>query len=138
MSTPTPEIAPVLAAYLQRNEVSVEDIPKAADAIKQALGVQPATAAEPEEPLPAGRIPARTLTPKEIEAAVQPDSVLCFEDSKRYKSMKRVLTTLGLTPEQYRRKWGLPANFPITAPSYSEQRKRIAIERGFGKRKPAA
>ena len=75
------------------------------------------------------------LTAKEIAAAVQPDSIMCFEDGKRYKSMKRHLRVhFNLTPAEYRAKWGLPDSFPMTAPDYSARRSELAKANGLGRK----
>ncbi|GJE78129.1 MucR family transcriptional regulator [Methylorubrum suomiense] len=129
MSSPAnSKLANVLAAYLSTNPCTLEEIPRVTETLKKAL--DPSV---PEEEF-GGRTPRRQLTPKEIRDSVKPDGILCFEDGKSYKSMKRVLTTVGLTPDEYRKKWGLPADYPITAPAYSEQRRKIAVSRGFGRR----
>ncbi|VXC51038.1 conserved hypothetical protein [Bosea sp. 125] len=67
-----------------------------------------------------------------------PDAITCLEDGKKFKSLKRHLNTFyGLTPEQYRVKWGLPADYPMVAPAYAEARSALAKSMGLG-RKAAA
>lgn len=73
-------------------------------------------------------------TEREIVDAVQPDSILCFEDGKRYKSLKRTVGKFGLTPAAYREKWGLPSDFPMVSPNYSATRSALAREHGLGKK----
>ena len=67
--------------------------------------------------------------------AIQPDYIISFEDGKQYKSMKRHLTTRGMTPEQYREKWGLPASFPMVAPNYAMARSELAKQMGLGQQR---
>ncbi len=67
--------------------------------------------------------------------SVTPEYLICLEDGKRLKSLRRHLKVLGLTPEQYRAKWGLPSNYPIVAPNYSNSKSAMAKKDGFGKRK---
>ncbi len=125
-----PGLVAVVSAYVSNHTVPVSELGTLISTVKTGLGLDAAAPeAAPEEE------PVRKLTPKEIKAAVQPDSILCFENDKRYKTLRRVLASFNLTPEEYRAKWGLPADHPITAPNYAEQRRRIAIEKGFGHRK---
>jgi predicted transcriptional regulator len=73
-----------------------------------------------------------------IRKAVTPDYLICLEDGKRFKSMRRHLALLGMTPEQYRGKWGLPLTYPMVAPNYAAQRSALAKSIGLGqkRRKP--
>jgi predicted transcriptional regulator len=71
-----------------------------------------------------------------IKKSVQPDYIVCLEDGKRFKSLKRHLrTTYNLTPEQYRAKWGLPASYPMVAPNYAATRSELAKRLGLGVRR---
>jgi predicted transcriptional regulator len=85
--------------------------------------------------------PVRKLTKTEIDRSITPDHLISFEDGKPYKTLRRHLTLFGLTPEQYRTKWGLPADYPIVSPNYSETRSQLAKSLGLGqqrrKNKPA-
>lgn len=83
--------------------------------------------------------PAVALSPAvPIKKSIQPDHLVCLEDGKKFRSLKRHLAAHhDLTPEEYRRKWGLPADYPMTAPAYSASRSALAKEMGLG-RKPAA
>ncbi|MCJ2129262.1 MucR family transcriptional regulator [Methylobacterium sp. E-045] len=78
-------------------------------------------------------------TPAQIKKSITPDALISFEDGKPYKTMKRHLTLRGLNPETYRAKHGLPADYPMTAPSYSAQRSALARSLGLGqvRRDPA-
>jgi predicted transcriptional regulator len=74
-----------------------------------------------------------------VKKSVQPDYIVCLEDGKRFKSLKRHLRTVyNLTPDQYRAKWGLPADYPMTAPNYAAARSELAKSMGFGIRRRAA
>lgn len=79
----------------------------------------------PEKPIPA--VP--------IDESITPDFIICLEDGKKFKSLKRHLKShYELTPEQYREKWGLPHDYPMAAPNYSEQRSKLAKKMGLGLR----
>jgi predicted transcriptional regulator len=67
-----------------------------------------------------------------IRKSVTPDYLICPEDGKRFKSMRRHLALLGTTPEQYRAKWGLPSTYPMAAPNYAARRSAVAQSVGFG------
>jgi predicted transcriptional regulator len=74
-------------------------------------------------------------TPEQIEESIQPDHLVNFEDGKNYKSLKRNLAIRGLTPAQYREKWGLPADYPMVAPNYSATRSALAKANGLGQKR---
>lgn len=67
-----------------------------------------------------------------IEESITPDYLICLEDGKKYISLKRHLTKLGMTPQQYRAKWGLPDDYPMVSPNYSARRSRMAKAMGLG------
>ena len=70
-----------------------------------------------------------------IKRSITPDHIICLEDGKQLKMLKRYLrTTHGMTPDEYRAKWGLPADYPMVAPNYAKQRSAFAKEIGLGKR----
>jgi len=71
-------------------------------------------------------------TKAEIKKSIGPDYLISFEDGRQFKSMKRHLSILGLTPDQYRAKWGLPATYPMVAPNYAAQRSAMAKSMGLG------
>lgn len=74
-----------------------------------------------------------------VEQSVKQDYIVCLEDGKKLKLLKRYLKShYGMTPEEYRRKWGLPADYPMAAPNYSEDRRQMARRIGLGKTKTAA
>lgn len=70
-----------------------------------------------------------------IRKSVTPDAIICLEDGKAFKSLKRHLrTAYGMTPEDYREKWGLPADYPMVAPNYSAKRSQLAKDHGLGRK----
>ena len=73
-----------------------------------------------------------------IRRSITPDFLICLDDGKRFKSLRRHLTSLGLTPAQYRAKWNLPSDYPMTAPNYAAQRSAIAKTLGLGQLKRKA
>jgi len=91
------------------------------------------------QPLAAVEAPAAEEKPKPpvpIKKSVQNDYIVCLEDGLKFKSLKRHLTThYGMTPEEYREKWGLPADYPMVAPAYAQARSRLAKEMGLGQRR---
>jgi predicted transcriptional regulator len=123
-----PLTAEIAAAYLSNHEVPVSEI---ADVIRRVhdsltgLGVTAAAPAAPaERPKPA--VP--------ISRSVQHDHLVCLEDGKRMKMLKRYLRArFNMTPEEYRRRWGLPADYPMVAPAYAERRSQFAKDLGLGK-----
>src|SRR6476620_7866455 len=111
----------VVAAYVTKNSVRTGDLPALIASVHAAfVSLGKPQASEPEKPTP--RVP--------IRKTITPDHLISLEDGKPYRTLKRHLTTLGLTPDQYRAKWGLPADYPMTAPNYSKKRSELA--RGFG------
>lgn len=121
----------IVAAYVGHNALSVTDLPKLiADvyAALKGLGDQ-AAPSDVEPPKPA--VPVRR--------SVLPDHIVCLEDGKKFKSLKRhLMTHHQLTPQQYREKWGLPADYPMVAPNYSATRSSLAKTSGLGRKAPPA
>ncbi len=120
--------ADIVAAYVGNNPLQMGELPGLISQVHGALsGIAQADAKEPEVPLK----PAVS-----IRKSVTPDYIICLEDGKKFKSLKRHLRThYDLTPEQYREKWGLPSDYPMVAPSYAEARSRLAKEMGLGQRR---
>ena len=116
----------IVAAHVSNNSVSVDDVPALIQNIYGALaglGVTPPVEAKPE--------PAVS-----IRASVKNDHIVCLEDGKKMKMLKRhLMTDHGLTPAEYRTRWNLPADYPMVAPDYAEKRRTLAKEIGLG-RKP--
>ncbi|MEM9085399.1 MAG: MucR family transcriptional regulator [Pseudomonadota bacterium] len=119
----------IVAAHLSNNDVAVEDVPSLITNVFGALSGlgQPAEAAE-ERPEPA----------VSVRASIKPDYIVCLEDGKKLKMLKRYLrTNYDMTPEQYRARWNLPSDYPMVAPNYAEKRRDLAKKIGLG-RKPGA
>lgn len=120
--------AHVVSAYVSNNPVPVSELPGLIGQIHIALKAT-AGGAAPEK--------SEALKPAvPIRKSVTPDYILSLEDGKKFKSLKRHLAThYGLTPDEYRAKWGLPANYPMVAPNYAAARSALAKTMGLG-RKP--
>lgn len=133
-------VASVAAAYFSNSHVAVSDIPSVISQIAGSLsqvgaeGVVASADATTEEQAPS----TPKLTAAQIRKSVTPDALVSFEDGKTYKTMKRHLSGRGLTPEQYREKWGLPRDYPMVAPNYSAARADMARKLGLGQRGAAA
>ncbi len=118
----------VIAAYVSNNPVSTVDLPNLIGEVHRAFHA-----------LPTGEA---GTAPVELKPAVNPkksvfrDYIICLDDGKQFKSLKRHLRShFELSPEEYREKWGLPAEYPMVAPSYSEKRSSLAREKGLGRKK---
>lgn len=120
----------VVSAYVGNNPVAAADLPSLISQVHSALGKTAANGdgAPAEKPVPA-------VNPKR---SVTRDYIICLEDGKKFKSLKRhLMSHYGLTPQEYREKWGLAPDYPMVAPSYAEQRSKLARKMGLG-RKPGA
>jgi predicted transcriptional regulator len=118
--------ANIVAAHVQNNSVAVVDLPTLIRDVYTTLSnVGGQVEKEAEKPVPA--VP--------IKKSVTPDYIVCLEDGKKLKMLKRHLkTAYDMTPEEYREKWGLPADYPMVAPNYAKQRSKLAKEIGLGTR----
>ncbi len=124
----TQQTVDVVSAYVANNNVRTEDLANLISTVRAALssaGTSPAAPAKAEPPMP-------------WKKAIKPDFIISFEDGKQYKSMKRHLTRHGMTPQQYREKWGLPKDFPMVAPNYAAARSELAKKLGLGTKGQAA
>ena len=122
--------ADVVSAYVSNNPVSTVDLPSLIGEVHGALTrLQTGAATAPaEKPKPA-------VSPKK---SVFDDYIVCLEDGKKFKSLKRHLRThYDLSPEEYREKWGLAADYPMVAPSYAAARSKLARDMGLGRKKGA-
>ncbi|GJD53892.1 Transcriptional regulatory protein ros [Methylobacterium crusticola] len=121
----------IISAYVSNNVVRPSDLPGLIESVHASLS----TLDKPAVPEPEKLTP-----PVPIRKTVTPDHIISLEDGKPYKSLKRHLTTRGLTPEQYRQKWGLPRDYPMVAASYAAARSELAKSFGLGqqRRKGAA
>ncbi|QIG49616.1 MucR family transcriptional regulator [Nordella sp. HKS 07] len=120
--------ADIVAAYVGNNTVALDDLPKLISSVYQSLAAATNGAAEPK---PAQAAELKPAVP--VRKSITPDYVICLEDGKKFKSLKRHLRThYDLSPEQYREKWGLPADYPMVAPNYAEARSSLAKKIGLG------
>jgi predicted transcriptional regulator len=117
--------AEIVAAFVANNAVAISDLSKIITSVHGALSAldAPAAQAAPERPVP----------PVSIKKSITPDYLISLEDGRQYKSLKRHLSGRGLTPEQYRTKWGLPADYPMVSASYAKQRSELAKALGLGR-----
>ena len=120
--------ADIVSAYVGNNSVSANDLPGLIQSVHRALasvssGTETVEVAPKEPAVP-------------IRRSITPDFLICLEDGRKFKSLKRHLRThFNLTPEQYREKWGLPADYPMVAPNYANSRSNLAKNMGLGQRK---
>jgi predicted transcriptional regulator len=116
--------ADIVAAHVSNNSVAVNDLPNLIQNVHSALsGISGSASAA--EPKPEPKV--------SIRSSVKPDYIVCLEDGKRLKMLKRhLMTHYGMTPDQYRQKWGLSADYPMVAPNYAEQRRNLAKSIGLG------
>ena len=128
-SDPIELAASVVAAFVSYNSVPVAELPTLIEAVHGSVKrCVDGTAAQ--ESL-AQKMEARTPAVS-IRKSITPDYLICLEDGKRFKSLRRHLRGLGLTPEQYRERWGLPADYHMVAPNYAAQRSALAKQIGLG------
>jgi predicted transcriptional regulator len=118
----------IVAAYVEHNNVAPAALPELIGSVSRAL----VALGNPPVPAAAPLVPA--VNPKR---SVFPDHIICLEDGKQFKSLRRHLNVhYNLTPEEYRTKWSLPADYPMVAPAYAAARSELAKKMGLG-RKPA-
>ena len=119
----------VVSAYVSNNIVPADQLPSLIRDVHGALANSSAgTAAEAPKEKQKPAVP--------IKKSLTHDYLICLEDGKQFKSLKRHLKThYDLTPEQYREKWGLPADYPMVAPAYAEARSKLAREMGLGQKR---
>lgn len=118
----------IAAAYVSNNHVSAQDLPNLIATIHASLAQmrsQPHASASASEFKP-------RLTADQIRKNITPDALISFLDGRPYKTLKRHLTARGLAPDSYREQFGLPANYPMVAPSYSSHRSALAKKIGLG------
>jgi predicted transcriptional regulator len=117
--------ADIVSAYVGNNSVSANDLPSLIQSVHRALA-SVTGAAEPVEAAP--KEPAVS-----IKKSITPDFLICLEDGRKFKSLKRHLRTkYNLSPEEYRAKWGLAKDYPMVAPSYAQARSNLAKQMGLG------
>jgi predicted transcriptional regulator len=126
-NTGTPDFtaltAEVVSAYVANNSLRPADIPDLISSVHRAMqGLSAPQQAEPEKREP----------PVPVKKSITPEFLISLEDGRRYKTLRRHLKGRGLTPEQYREKWGLPLDYPMVAPNYAKQRSDLAKTLGLG------
>ena len=119
--------AEIVSAYVGNNSIGAAELPSLIQQVYSALNDATRNGKDaPKEPVK----PAIS-----IKKSVMPDYIICLEDGKKFKSLKRHLRThYNLTPDEYRSKWGLPKDYPMVAPRYAEARSQLAKEMGLGQK----
>jgi predicted transcriptional regulator len=123
--------AEIVSAFVSKHSIRTDELPALIDSVHAALqGVGTS------QPAPERERPEPAVNPKR---SVQDDYIISLFDGNKYKSLKRhIRTAHGMTPEEYRSYWGLPANYPMVAPSYAKARSELAKQMGLGQKGPAA
>lgn len=118
----------IVSAYASRNAISPEGLTDLIDKVhRKLLSLNNSEEAEPE-------IELKPAVP--IKKSITPEYIVCLEDGKRFKSLKRhIRAHYNLSPEQYREKWGLKPNYPMVAPNYTVQRSNLAKDMGLGRKR---
>ncbi len=120
--------AEIVSAYVSNNSVASADISSLISDVHSALSK---TANGAAEPAPEPQKPAVS-----VRKSITPDYIVCLEDGKKFKSLKRHLRThYDLTPEEYREKWGLASDYPMVAPNYAKARSSLAKQMGLGQKR---
>jgi predicted transcriptional regulator len=116
--------ADIVAAHVSNNSVAVNDLPNLIQNVHAALsGISSNRSSQEAKPEP--KVP--------IRSSVKPDFIVCLEDGKKQKMLKRhLMTNHNMTPDEYRQKWGLSPDYPMVAPNYAEQRRTLAKSIGLG------
>jgi len=118
----------IVSAYVSKNTIQPADVPNLISTAYQSLK----TVGQPHEQ----NAPIEELKPAvPIKKSVTPEYIICLEDGKRLKMLKRHLnTSYSMTPDEYRAKWGLPAEYPMVAPNYAKARSDLALKLGLGRK----
>ena len=118
----------IVAAYVERNNIQAADLPALIGSVHQSL----TKLGQPEAPADA---PTELKPAVPVKKSVFPDYLICLEDGKKLKMLKRHLrTSYDMTPGEYRTKWGLPADYPMVAPNYAKARSEMAVRIGLGRK----
>jgi predicted transcriptional regulator len=117
--------ADVVSAYVSKNPLPTSALPEVIAQVHQSLTALSGPKQEPKAPL----VPAVP-----IKKSVTPDYIVSLEDGRKFKSMKRYLGLLGMTPDEYRQKWDLPRDYPMVAPNYAAKRSELAKSMGLGRK----
>ena len=117
--------ADIAAAYVSNNTVAASEVPTVIQTIYRALGT---LGKSDLQPAPEARKPAVP-----VKKSITPEHLVCLEDGRKFKSLKRHLRTkYNMSPEDYRAKWGLPKDYPMVAPNYAKARSELAKQMGLG------
>lgn len=120
--------ATIVSAYVERNSIATGDLPSLIESTHRALkGLGNGEVVQSEDALEKPSAAA-------IRKSIKPDALISFMDGKPYKQLKRHLSTHGVTPDEYRQRFGLPKDYPMVAPSYSARRSELAKAAGLGSR----
>jgi predicted transcriptional regulator len=120
--------AEIVSAYVSNNSLASGDLSNLISNVHAALNRSAGSTFEAEQELQKPAVP--------IRKSITPDYIVCLEDGKRFKSLKRHLRThYGLSPEEYREKWGLPSDYPMVAPNYAQARSTLAKQMGLGQKR---
>ena len=115
--------AEIVSAHVSNNVVAVGDVPQLIESVHSSLDKLHGVAKEEEKPEPA----------VSVRSSIKPDYIVCLEDGKKLKMLKRhLMTHYNMTPDDYRQKWGLSPDYPMVAPNYAEQRRQLAKKIGLG------
>jgi predicted transcriptional regulator len=125
-SNPIELAAEIVAAFVSNNPLPKGELPSLIQAVHIAVV---SLAAGPETAQPQIEVKEPAVP---IRKSITPEFLICLDDGKRFKSLRRHLAGLGLTPEQYREKWKLPSDYPMVAPNYAAQRSALAKQIGLG------
>ena len=121
--------AQIVAAHVEHNTVQADALPSLIEKVYQTLRDVGQASVEPAKPVP--------VVP--IKQSVKQDFIICLEDGKKLKMLKRhLMTSYKMTPAQYRARWGLPADYPMVAPNYAKVRSSLAKKIGLGRKRSAA
>ncbi|WP_237482150.1 MucR family transcriptional regulator [Lichenibacterium dinghuense] len=120
----------IIAAYVSKNSVPAADLPDLIRSVHDTLS----SLGKPEQ-LP---VPVELKPAVPIRKSVTEDYIVSLEDGRKFKSMRRYLAGLGMTPDEYRAKWGLPRDYPMIAPAYAKARSEMARGMGFGRKRVGA
>ncbi len=117
----------IVAAHVSNNSVAVADLPQLIRDVHETLTNVGGSGGKPEAERPTPAVP--------VKKSVTPDHIICLEDGKPLKMLKRHLkTAYNMSPEEYRERWNLPPNYPMVAPNYARQRSKLAKQIGLGTR----
>ena len=126
-SDPIGLAAEIVSAFVTNNSLPSAELPGLIQSVHAALTKIASGAPTPGTAEPTAPAPAVT-----VRKSITPEYLICLDDGRKFKSLRRHLTVLGMTPEQYRAKWNLPSDYPMVAPNYAAQRSELAKKIGLG------